>query len=153
MMNCRDVLREGTILNTDASNGNDKSFLDKTSDFLNDKKNNELLKLGIGGAKGLYEGYAANQKEKKEYEKMLEQRAYNERIQREKEERAAARGGGGGGSSALELLAAKDALEQAQNARYSASITGLKKPGLINGGRRLTYVGGKPVYTDDGRLK
>jgi hypothetical protein len=32
-------------------------------------------------------------------------------------------------------------------------VTGLRQPvGLINKGKKLTYVGGKPVFTDSGTL-
>lgn len=140
------------LINSVTSKTDDTSAWDKAANFLGDKKNEKLLSTTFDLGKGLYGIYEGKQKDKQARKDKLEQREYDERLLKLKAELAAGRGGGGG-SSALELLAAKDALEQAQNARYSASITGLKKPGLINGGRRLTYVGGKPVYTDDGRLK
>jgi hypothetical protein len=133
---------------SDASD--EKGMLGQATDFIEKNKRTTDMVGGLIGS-----AYNSSQKKKedaKSYERMLEKRAYDEKIQKEKEDRADARRGGGGGSSAMEMLAAKDALEQAKNARYSASITGLKPQGLINKGRKLTYVGGKPVYTDSGSL-
>jgi hypothetical protein len=141
------------ISNKLSSSEKEKGMFEKTTDFLSDKKNSEILKMGASFGAGLINRKEKSDAENKAYERKLEERAYNEKIQKEKEDRAdARRGGGGGGSSAMEMLAAKDALEQAKNARFSASITGLQPQGLINKGRKLTYVGGKPVYTNDGKL-
>jgi hypothetical protein len=130
--------------------GDEKGMFGKATDFID--KNKKLTDMGVGLIGGMYSSSQKKKEDAKAYERMLEKRAYDEKIQKEKEDRADARRGGGGGSSAMEMLAAKDALEQAKNARYSASITGLKPQGLINKGRKLTYVGGKPVYTDSGSL-
>jgi hypothetical protein len=130
--------------------GDEKGMFGKATDFID--KNKKLTDMGVGLIGGMYNSSQKKKEDNKAYERMLEKRAYDEKIQKEKEDRADARRGGGGGSSAMEMLAAKDALEQAKNARYSASITGLKPQGLINKGRKLTYVGGKPVYTDSGSL-
>lgn len=128
----------------------EKGLFDKTSDFVTNNK--KLTDIGLGL---ISSAYGSNQKKKednKAYERMLENRAYQEKIQKEKEDRADARRGGGGGSSAMEMLAAKDAIDQANKAKFSASITGLRPQGIINKGKKLTYVGGKPVYTDSGQL-
>ena len=136
---------------SNSANDKEASLFDQAAGFIG--KNKKLTDMGIGLIGGMYNSSEKKKEDAKAYDRMLEKRAYDEKIQREKEERAAARGGGGGGSSAMEMLAAKDALDQAKNARFSSSITGLRKPdGLMNRGKKLTYVGGKPVYTDDGKL-
>ena len=109
--------------------------------------------MGLGLIGSAYNSREKKKEDAKAYERMLEKRAYDEKIQKEKEDRAdARRGGGGGGSSALELLAAKEAIDAANKAKFNQSITGLRPVGLINKGKKLTYVGGKPVYNDSGQL-
>lgn len=138
-------------LSAKSDDANDKGIFGKTTDFV--EKNKKLTDMGLGLIGGAYNSSQKKKEDNKAYERMLEKRAYDEKIQKEKEDRAdARRGGGGGGSSAMEMLAAKDALEQAKNARFSASITGLQPTGLINKGKKLTYVGGKPVYTNNGSI-
>lgn len=129
-----------------------KSLWDKASDFVGENK--KITDMGIGLIGSMYNSSEKKKEDAKAYERMLEKRAYDEKVQKEKEDRAdARRGGGGGGSSAMEMLAAKEAIDQANKAKFSASVTGLRQPvGLINKGKKLTYVGGKPVFTDNGNL-
>lgn len=149
-----DQTNSQNILIKDAPGGDksEPSMFEKASNFI--EKNKKLSDMAGGLIGSAYSSREKKKEDAKTYERMLEKRAYDEKIQKEKEDRAdARRGGGGGGSSAMEMLAAKDALDQTKNARFSSSITGLRKPdGLINRGKKLTYVGGKPVYTDDGKL-
>lgn len=150
-----DQTNSQNILIKDAPSGDksEPSMFEKASKFVGENK--KLTDMGLGLIGSAYSSSEKKKEDAKAYERMLEKRAYDEKIQKEKEDRADARrgGGGGGGSSAIEMLAAKDALDQAKNARFSSSITGLRKPdGLINRGKKLTYVGGKPVFTDDGKL-
>ena len=127
------------------------SLFDQAAGFVD--KNKKLTDMGLGLIGSAYNSREKKKEDAKAYERMLEKRAYDEKIQKEKEDRAdARRGGGGGGSSALELLAAKEAIDAANKAKFNQSITGLRPVGLINKGKKLTYVGGKPVYNDSGQL-
>ena len=133
-----------------------KGIWDKATDFLGDKKNDTMIKLGTSLGANVIGSYQKGKAEEKADKKLQELREYNDKVQKEKEDRADARAAanrsGGGGSSALETLAAKDAIDQANKAKYSASVSGLRPSGLINSKKKLTYVGGKPVYTDAGQL-
>ena len=130
-----------------------KSMWDTASDFLGDKKNDTMIKLGTSLGSNIIGSYQKGKAEEKADKKLQELREYNDKVQKEKEDRADARRSGGGGSSALDTLAAKDAIDQANKAKYSASVSGLRPVGgLINSKKKLTYVGGKPVYTDVGQL-
>lgn len=133
-----------------------KGLWDKTTDFLGDKKNDNLIRLGEQGIGGLISSYGKSRQEDKDAKKLQELREYNDKVQKEKEDRADARAAAsrsGSSSAALEMLAAKDAIDQANKARISASVSGLRPAsGLINSRKKLTYIGGKPVFTDAGQL-
>jgi hypothetical protein len=127
----------------------EKGLFGQTANFID--KNKKLTDIGLGLIGGAYTSGQKKKEDNKAYDRKMEDRDHQDKMQKEKEDRADARAAAnraGNSSAALEMLATKDALEQAKNARYSASITGLKPQGLINKGKKLTYVGGKPVYTD-----
>lgn len=54
--------------------------------------------------------------------------------------------------SRVEELREADRLKQEANARMSASVTGLRKPGLIGKQMALTRINGQPVYGANGRI-
>lgn len=135
---------------SNSANEKEASLFDQATGFIN--KNQKLTDMAGGLIKSAYMEREKKKEDGKAYERMLEQRAYNEKIAKEKEARADARQGGGGGSSAMDMLAAKEAIDAANKAKFNSSITGLRPVGLINKGKKLSYVGGKPVYTDNGQL-